>query len=231
MNRILLVGQDPHVCREVSGTLAALGFGVDVAHDSRAGLFLADQQTYSHFFIEHEIDDDAGIRLFERLSPLQEEAIGVLLTSAVDLNTVVSAMNAGMRRVLAKPIDYRQLLPILSAPSSAAPATRQFPKWFEPQIAALTQQQIREELSAADLIAVIRSVDYPFAGKGRLEHFDRDTLARVVHLICRWCRQRQEPTRTLSTATEPIPLRRAGRATPVAIPPEPQAASRGRRAS
>jgi hypothetical protein len=33
---------------------------------------------------------------------------------------------------------------------------------------------------------VIRSVEYPFAGKDRLEYFDRDTLERVVCLVRRW---------------------------------------------
>ncbi|MFO1094004.1 MAG: hypothetical protein U0992_11940 [Planctomycetaceae bacterium] len=40
------------------------------------------------------------------------------------------------------------------------------------------------------MIEVIRSVEYPFVGKDRLEFFDRDTLERVAHLVRRWCRNR-----------------------------------------
>jgi hypothetical protein len=40
-----------------------------------------------------------------------------------------------------------------------------------------------------DLIQMIRTVDYPFAGKERLEFFDRDTLERVVCLVRRWSRK------------------------------------------
>jgi hypothetical protein len=53
-------------------------------------------------------------------------------------------------------------------------------------ISVLSDEEIRRVMSAADLIAVIRSVDYPFAGKERLEYFDRDTLERVVCLVRRW---------------------------------------------
>jgi hypothetical protein len=53
-------------------------------------------------------------------------------------------------------------------------------------ISVLSDDEIRRGMSTADLIAVIRSVDYPFAGKERLEYFDRDTLERVVCLVRRW---------------------------------------------
>ncbi len=53
-------------------------------------------------------------------------------------------------------------------------------------ISVLSDDEIRRVMSTGDLIAVIRSVDYPFAGKERLEYFDRDTLERVVCLVRRW---------------------------------------------
>lgn len=53
-------------------------------------------------------------------------------------------------------------------------------------ISILTDEEIRRGMSNAELIAVIRSVEYPFAGKERLEYFDRDTLERVVCLVRRW---------------------------------------------
>ncbi len=53
-------------------------------------------------------------------------------------------------------------------------------------ISVLSDDEIRRVMSTAELIAVIRSVDYPFAGKERLEFFDRDTLERVVCLVRRW---------------------------------------------
>jgi hypothetical protein len=53
-------------------------------------------------------------------------------------------------------------------------------------ISTLTDEQIHHAMSDAELISVIRSVEYPFAGKERLEYFDRDTLERVVCLVRRW---------------------------------------------
>lgn len=72
-------------------------------------------------------------------------------------------------------------------------------------IAELSMNQIHGNLSVAELIRIIRSVDYPFAGKERLEYFDRDTLERVVCLIRRWSQQRLSSERnSRPTAFESI---------------------------
>ena len=57
-------------------------------------------------------------------------------------------------------------------------------------ISELSTDEIRGSMTKDELIRIIRSVDYPFAGKERLEFFDRDTLERVVCLIRRWCCRR-----------------------------------------
>jgi hypothetical protein len=62
-------------------------------------------------------------------------------------------------------------------------------------ISELSNDEIRSSITHDELIQIIRSVDYPFAGKERLEFFDRDTLERIVCLIRRWsCRQLGKPT-------------------------------------
>jgi hypothetical protein len=53
-------------------------------------------------------------------------------------------------------------------------------------ISLLSDDQIHHSMTVEELIGVIRSVEYPFAGKDRLEYFDRDTLERVVCLVRRW---------------------------------------------
>ena len=71
-------------------------------------------------------------------------------------------------------------------------------------IASLSTVDICEKLTNAELIRIIRSVDYPFAGKERLEYFDRDTLQRVVCLVRRLSQQRLS---TIRSATELKPLK------------------------
>ena len=185
MNRILLVAGESQTRRTLSNTLSGLGFGVDVARDGQSGLKYAGRRRYSHILIDNEMTGIDSLDLFRAMAKGQKAAIGVLLSAATNLNTVYSAVEAGIRRVIPKPVDYDQLLPVLE--SSETMITEPL---SELQIADLSQSEIQSSLSEAELISIIRSVDYPFAGKHRLEHFDRDTLERVVHLVSRWCRQR-----------------------------------------
>lgn len=190
--QILLIGDDRALCHPVSGTLWGLGYGVDVAYNASTGLFLASRRPYSHIVIEHELQEADGVTLFRHIHRLQKDLIGILVTAAANLNTVYDAIEAGMRRVLAKPVDYDQLLPILQPKEDAMQATAAKSGSFnEEWIGGLSLYDIQEGLTKHELIEMIRSVDYPFAGKQRLEHFDRDTLERVAHLVCRWCRQRR----------------------------------------
>jgi DNA-binding response OmpR family regulator len=204
MHRLLLIGTNRQNCQSISQTLWALGFGVDVAYDAQTGLFLAGRRAYSHIVIEHELGHTDGVTVFRRIQPHQREAVGVLLTAAANLNIVFSAMMAGMKRIVSLPVSYAELLPALD-PSLHTASDPQSSRWsrgpqLESRIAALSQRQICSDLPDADLIEIIRNVDYPFAGKERLEHFDRDTLERVVHLVCRWCRQRLRLAQTRSEA-------------------------------
>ncbi|MCA9055120.1 MAG: hypothetical protein KDA75_14865, partial [Planctomycetaceae bacterium] len=91
-------------------------------------------------------------------------------------------------------IDFNQLLPIVEAPLAVAIGITdlecEMSEFDETAIAELTSEEIRYKLSREELVDIIRGVDYPFAGKERLQFFDRDTLERVVHLVRRWCQSR-----------------------------------------
>jgi hypothetical protein len=76
-------------------------------------------------------------------------------------------------------------MPAQTAVNSEPKAVTSGPSDLE-AISTLTDDQIRHSMTPEELIAVIRSVEYPFAGKDRLEYFDRDTLERVVCLVRRW---------------------------------------------
>jgi hypothetical protein len=135
--------------------------------------------------------------------------LGVLVAPVANLPTVARAIGAGMSRIAPVPIDFNDLVHFLTAipanrPETKTAANRPESKtagsvpmtttrgsvYSEDAIAELTPGDIAQRLSISDLIEVIRSVEYPFVGKDRLEFFDRDTLERVVHLVRRWCRNR-----------------------------------------
>lgn len=197
--RILIVDSDLNVCTSVSRTLTGLGYGLDVAYDSVEARGLARRHRYSVGLFGESLSDGDGIALFRELCPEQKGMLGVLVSAVPNLPTVARAIGAGMSRVAPVPIDFHDLVSFLAAvpansgsakPQKAVTMTSPTCAFDEDTIAELTPGDISQRLSLSELIEVIRSVEYPFAGKDRLEFFDRDTLERVVHLVRRWCRNR-----------------------------------------
>jgi DNA-binding response OmpR family regulator len=203
MFRILLVDSDMTVCTSIARTLAGLGYGLDVAYDADEARRLAKKHHYAVGLFGEQLTDGDGVALYAELRRLQREMAGVLVATVANLYTVAKAVGAGMTRVLPVPLDFRELAEFMVASQPEQTVTPARPGgpdldalavtsavFTEQKIAELTPRDIANQLTVGDLIAVIRSVDYPFAGKERLEFFDRDTLERVVHLVRRWCRNR-----------------------------------------
>jgi ActR/RegA family two-component response regulator len=198
--RILIVDSDLNVCTSVSRTLTGLGYGLDVAYDADEARSLSRRNRYAVGLFGESLTDGDGVTLFRELCPVQQGMLGVLVASVANLPTVARAIGAGMSRVAPVPIDFHDLVQFLSSiPATASPAHRggasmmvesRRGAYSESDIAELTPGDIAQRLTLGELIDVIRSVEYPFAGKDRLEFFDRDTLERVVHLVRRWCRNR-----------------------------------------
>ena len=170
----------------------SFGLGTRVAYNGKEAVALCEQQQFSHSIITESLPDTDGISLFTLLQGLQAGVQGVLVSGAANLNTVWNAVGAGMRRVVAEPIDLVDILLAVegeqvSVTASDAPSSLIVDD--EKSIADLTSEEIRFEMANSDLVRIIRSVNYPFAGKDRLDFFDRDTLERLTHLVRRWCRE------------------------------------------
>jgi DNA-binding NtrC family response regulator len=191
---ILIVDANAEAAGGLSRTLAALGYHVEVARSAAAALQLVRSTHFDVGIFSEWLPDGDGAALFQRVAAIQSSLKGVLLAAVGNLTVVWSAVSAGMQRVLIRPVDVAELLPIVEAPqepkesqmSSVSPSQA----FDELTIGRLTSDEIRHRLSREELITVIQSVDYPFAGKDRLPNFDRDTLERVVHLVRRWCQAR-----------------------------------------
>lgn len=195
MDRILLVESDISLCSVISRTLAGLGYGIDIAYDGSEARSLTRSSQYRIGLIGERLSDGDGAALFEELHGAQRSMRGVLLSPAANLYTVSKAVGSGMTRIISKPIDYKELLTLIEREgrmvalmdAPVAAETSRTAVFDEEAVASLSAREIEFDLSDKDLIEIIRSVDYPFAGKERLEFFDRDTLQRVVHLVRRWC--------------------------------------------
>lgn len=194
---ILIVDGNIDAAQQLSRGLRLLGYHVESVPTGTAALALARSADFDVGILSERLPDGDGAEFFHRLTGLQRRMRGVLLTAAGNLATVWKAIEAGMQRVLTRPVDFAELLPVVeghaASEESAPPDALADGSFDEASIAALSSEAIRFVLTKDELVAIIRSVDYPFAGKDRLPYFDRDTLERVVHLVRRWCQRRCTP--------------------------------------
>lgn len=108
--RVLVVDDDRSCLAIVSRVLMAQGYEVDVASDGRSALELVRQHPYQLAVIDYQMPGMDGVELFRQARREQPTLCGVFLTGYANINTVFPAIDAGIERVLAKPLDSGELV-------------------------------------------------------------------------------------------------------------------------
>jgi DNA-binding response OmpR family regulator len=110
---ILLVDDDLDTCDVMSKLLSACGYEADVALDGKTALRLAGQRQYGVAIVDYQMPGMNGVELFRQLRETQPELAGIFLTGYTTIDVVYPAVEAGILRVLSKPADFHELLPII----------------------------------------------------------------------------------------------------------------------
>lgn len=111
--RILLVDDNQDSCAVVAKALSARGYEVDVAFDGPDALECVARNQYNMAVIDYRMPGMNGVELFRRIREVQPEMVGVFLTGFTTIDTVYPAIEAGVERVLAKPVDFQELIPLV----------------------------------------------------------------------------------------------------------------------
>ena len=110
---ILIVDDNPDACAMAAKLLWAWGYQADVAYDGPSALKLVDQKAYALAIIDYCMPGMNGVELFRQMRQLRPEICGIFLTGYTTLEVVYPAIEAGILRVLPKPVDFRELMPII----------------------------------------------------------------------------------------------------------------------
>ena len=124
--RVLVVDDDRSNSALVSSVLAGHGYVVDVAADGPAALKLIDKHPYSLAIIDYQMPGMNGVELFRAAREKQPELPGLFLTAYANINTVFPAIEAGIERVLSKPLNSVELIRVaaeLISPGAGSAAT------------------------------------------------------------------------------------------------------------
>lgn len=111
--RILVVDDDQSLCLVVEKLLANEGYEIETTTDSANALDRIAHNHYDLLVLDYLMPGLNGVEIFRHARELQPEVAGVFLTAYTTIDTVFPAIEAGVERVLAKPVDARELLSVV----------------------------------------------------------------------------------------------------------------------
>ena len=76
-------------------------------------LELASHNHYDLAIIDYQMPGMNGVDLFRQMHEQHPEIVGIFLTGFTTIDVVFPAIDAGVMRVLQKPVDFNELLPVI----------------------------------------------------------------------------------------------------------------------
>src|SRR5882724_10065051 len=110
---ILIIDEDPDAGLMMAKLLSALGYEADVARNGPTALQLVGRKNYGIALIDYLMPGMNGVELFRRMHEIRPELAAIFLTGYTTIDVVYPAIEAGILRVLSKPADFQELMPVL----------------------------------------------------------------------------------------------------------------------
>ena len=111
---LLIVDDNPDACRMAARLIGWAGdYETDTATDAFAALEMVQHKPYALTIIDYQMPGLNGIELFRRMKEVRPDIKAIFLTGFTTIDVVFPAIDAGVLRVLAKPVDFEELIPVI----------------------------------------------------------------------------------------------------------------------
>jgi two-component system response regulator (stage 0 sporulation protein F) len=118
---ILIVDDNADACEMAAKMIQCSGnYQVETACDGLTALELVKAHPFALTIIDYAMPGMNGVELFRRMRQIRPEIKGIFLTGFTTIDVVFPAIDAGILRVLAKPIDFDELMPVVDQYSGTA---------------------------------------------------------------------------------------------------------------
>ena len=109
MARILLVEDDPALCRGLMATLRADGYAVDAAGDGATAIGIAEKEPYALMILDVGLPDISGFDVLKKLRERGYKTPILVLTARDTLQDRVTGLDLGADDYLLKPFEPSEL--------------------------------------------------------------------------------------------------------------------------
>ena len=111
---LLIVDDNPDACRTAAKLIGWAGdYETDTATDVFVALEMMQHKPYALTIIDYQMPGMNGIELFRRMKEVRPDIKAIFLTGFTTIDVVFPAIDAGVLRVLAKPVDFEELIPVI----------------------------------------------------------------------------------------------------------------------
>ena len=110
---ILVVDDDDDTCHNLSDILIEMGYHVDTASNGPAALALVRRRAYDVALLDFKMHGMDGLTLYRKIKEIQASTVAIIITAYSTCGTEDEARGAGTWKILAKPVDFAQLLPLV----------------------------------------------------------------------------------------------------------------------
>jgi DNA-binding NtrC family response regulator len=108
--KVLVVDDDPNVCKTVGLILKDHGYHVDAYTQAREALMASRRQAYDMALIDLKMPDIDGTELIRKIRE-EDDHIGIIIMTAYpDVDSAAETMRLGSRDYISKPFREEQLL-------------------------------------------------------------------------------------------------------------------------
>lgn len=114
---VLVVDDDVDTCQNLADILTDFGYDVDTAHNGPAALELVRATFYDVALLDFKMPGMDGLTLYREIRKLRSGTVAMIVTAYATNETRQEAMEAGTWRVLAKPVEFSQLLSLVEEAS------------------------------------------------------------------------------------------------------------------
>ena len=109
--RILIVDDEADTCANLSDIFSDFGYEVDTAQDGPTALSLIESRPfYDVVLLDLRMPGMDGLELYRRIKQRSAGTVALIVTAYASSDTAKSAIAAGARRVISKPVDIGELL-------------------------------------------------------------------------------------------------------------------------